>query len=56
MAAIRARLAQAQAADAAPAGLKAAFRKATGRGMADEFKRRHAPRSGPIRPTRTSPP
>ena len=39
MAAIRARLAQAQAADPAPAGLKAAFRKATGRGVTDEFNR-----------------
>ena len=39
MAAIRARLAQAQAADAAPTGLKAAFRKATGQGVADEFNR-----------------
>ncbi len=39
MAAIRARLAQAQAADTAPTGLKAAFRKATGRGVTDEFNR-----------------
>jgi len=39
MAAIRARLAQAQAADTTPTGLKAAFRKATGRGVTDEFNR-----------------
>ena len=39
MAAIRARLAQAQAADSPATGLKAAFRKATGQGVADEFNR-----------------
>ena len=39
IAAIRAELAKAQAADTAPTGLKAAFLKATGRGVTDEFNR-----------------
>ena len=56
IAAIREAFARAQAADSPATGLKAAFRKATGRGVATSSTGRRAPRSAPIRPTRTLPP